>query len=559
MGPAAAEAGAVAGRAHRTPGGQGSVAERIRRIEAPLRGTALTVSERIRMFETKSTPCLQQPGGLLPGQPLGPGGTSGAVGEAAAVAAAASRSATPTSTAGGYGASSARGSGASGSAAAKSSSAVVPAQRQGAAPPKELQRSQSELRGGPRQAPQSARIWRPGSAAVDAVGASASRAPLGSSASAGRFTHVAATASSGTPSLAGPRGTDAKRSDARPLSNDLFERLAAGTRRNDIAKPQSLKAAEQGRVQEEQRQRERQEVDQGRARAAGIAGGAPVAAATSTIGATAVLMTADVASAGGNAATLAATAGAQAPPTLAAKSVPTPAPAQVQGEADRVHALALAPTSASQATTAPAPVQVPAPEERPAPEKPRDATERAATGAHAAGGRQNRQSNSVEDPQRAPEATASSAVGEAAAPPGPAALLRCLRLGPKRPEDNYEISEHGSDSEAEEAAEERDRSGKHVPKWCECYLEDLKVQSDVDPDTIFSSKVPQCVLEDIFTDAMYQQVGKTRPKRARGSSGDWRKDRLARQEIYDYKARMGQTRSWDAARPASAAEAAAGL
>lgn len=127
--------------------------------------------------------------------------------------------------------------------------------------------------------------------------------------------------------------------------------------------------------------------------------------------------------------------------------------------------------------------------------------------------------------------------------PDPCLTLRGIRLTEKLAEDNYEISEHGGDSDGEES-QSKDRSHKHVPKWCESYLEELQRQSDVDPDTIFGNKVPQCVLEDIFTNDLYRQVGKNRPKRARGSSGDWRKDKLAQCEVDHYKNRMGHKRSW---------------
>jgi len=120
--------------------------------------------------------------------------------------------------------------------------------------------------------------------------------------------------------------------------------------------------------------------------------------------------------------------------------------------------------------------------------------------------------------------------------------LRHKPLGLKLPEDNYEISDHGASDDEE--AQAKDRIGKHVPKWCETYLDALNKQSDIDPDTIFGSKVPKCALEDIFDDAMYRQAGKNRPKRARGSSGDWRKDRLTKNEIQSYKSRMGHSRTW---------------
>lgn len=136
-----------------------------------------------------------------------------------------------------------------------------------------------------------------------------------------------------------------------------------------------------------------------------------------------------------------------------------------------------------------------------------------------------------------------------------ASWLRQLQLPPKKEEDNYVISEHGSDSESEDPEQEREKISKPIPKWCDTYLESLNAQSDLDPDSIFGCKVAQCVLEDIFTEEMYQEVGKLRPKRQRGSSGDWRKDRLARHEVNDYKSRMGQVRSWELS-PSNAAAAA---
>lgn len=128
-------------------------------------------------------------------------------------------------------------------------------------------------------------------------------------------------------------------------------------------------------------------------------------------------------------------------------------------------------------------------------------------------------------------------------PPDPCLTLRGIRLTEKSAEDNYEISEQGGDSDAEES-QAMDRSHKHVPKWCKSYLEELQRQSDIDPDTIFGNKVPRCVLEDIFTNGLYRQVGKNRPKRARGSSGDWGKDKLVQCEVDHYKSKMGHKRSW---------------
>jgi len=149
---------------------------------------------------------------------------------------------------------------------------------------------------------------------------------------------------------------------------------------------------------------------------------------------------------------------------------------------------------------------------------------------------------------------------EEARQPEPWAQYRQMRLPPKRPEDNWDIS----DAESAEDPQERDRSHKHVPRWCENhpeghpkagmpkYLDLLEEQALVDPDTIFSSRVPQCILEHIFPDTLYRRVNRERPKRFRGSSGDWRRDKLTAQEVHDYKALMGQMQSWNELKAAAA-------
>jgi len=78
--------------------------------------------------------------------------------------------------------------------------------------------------------------------------------------------------------------------------------------------------------------------------------------------------------------------------------------------------------------------------------------------------------------------------------PDPVMRLRQIELKPKVAEDNYEISEPEGDSD-DDAEKSRDRSSKHIPMWCGTYLEDLEQQSDVDPDTIFCSKVSRCDLD----------------------------------------------------------------
>jgi len=66
----------------------------------------------------------------------------------------------------------------------------------------------------------------------------------------------------------------------------------------------------------------------------------------------------------------------------------------------------------------------------------------------------------------------------------------------------------------------------------------------VDPDSIFGSRVPIVRLEEVFGDDCYKTINKNRPKRARGSSGDWQRDRLTKQEISSYKQKMGHCKGW---------------
>lgn len=110
----------------------------------------------------------------------------------------------------------------------------------------------------------------------------------------------------------------------------------------------------------------------------------------------------------------------------------------------------------------------------------------------------------------------------------------------KRPEDNYEISDKGEDSETEEP----DRSHKHVPRWSSQYLELIEKQAGTDPDTIFGSRVPKCDLSTIFSDELYARCNKERPQRKRGSSGEWKQDRLSKLEVTDYKRKMGHSKKW---------------
>lgn len=117
--------------------------------------------------------------------------------------------------------------------------------------------------------------------------------------------------------------------------------------------------------------------------------------------------------------------------------------------------------------------------------------------------------------------------------------LRRIKLAPKKLEDNYEISDKGEDSD-----EEPDRSQKRIPDWSGRYMELIESQLNTDPDTIFGSKVPKCDLDLIFKDAMYAKIRTERPRRRRGSSQEWHRDRLSRSEICLYKKKMGHAKRW---------------
>jgi len=130
-----------------------------------------------------------------------------------------------------------------------------------------------------------------------------------------------------------------------------------------------------------------------------------------------------------------------------------------------------------------------------------------------------------------------------------------IPLSPKKDDDNYDMSDKEENSD--DGGEEPDRSHKHVPRWCSTYLETLATQSLVDPDSIFGSKVPLCDLESIFSIETYKKYNRDRPQRRRGSSGEWKKDRLRPNEIRDYKKKMGQTKRWSKSLKLNEAPAAA--
>lgn len=132
-----------------------------------------------------------------------------------------------------------------------------------------------------------------------------------------------------------------------------------------------------------------------------------------------------------------------------------------------------------------------------------------------------------------------------ASPRSSVAALKRRRdpLPPPRPEDNYEITEQADSEDDEELvmrSPKRLREAKHVPEWCRSYLQDFDKQRGMDPDGIFGSTLPPCLLHKIFPESLYQRFRRSMPDRRRGSSGEWSNDRPKRHEVEAYKIEMGQ-------------------
>lgn len=329
------------------------------------------------------------------------------------------------------------------------------------------------------------------------------------------------------------------------MSQESCERLAAGGRRDDFAKPKSLRAAEhakeQAKREEERRQRERLEREQERDRhKAGSKDPAAMHAHAPTAQATLYLESVRLDSHEAPAKDAAKELLKEPVSVVSTTDTLTPAGEGVSGLGSSLrlpHSAdftaggarkpsrrsAVLPPELSASDAQPPAGGVPSQQQQPQP-----------------------QQQSFVPPQvTEPTPSASSSLPAPAAHPGglePWQVLRQKALPPSRPEDNYEISDKGGDSDAED--NEELRATKHVPAWCDTYLQQLKLQADMDPDTIFGPRVPPCVLEDIFTDEIYASVGKNRPKRKRGSSGDWKRDRLQQNDVSSYKCRMGHVRSW---------------
>lgn len=113
-----------------------------------------------------------------------------------------------------------------------------------------------------------------------------------------------------------------------------------------------------------------------------------------------------------------------------------------------------------------------------------------------------------------------------------------VQLGSKNDEDQYEVTDKDTDSENELTP--NSRAKKHIPPWCANWRQKAIAQIAVDPESIFGISMPKCELDVIFTERNYQRMGLKRPKRVRGSSGNWTFDQLTQGEIDRYRAKCGQ-------------------
>ncbi len=116
---------------------------------------------------------------------------------------------------------------------------------------------------------------------------------------------------------------------------------------------------------------------------------------------------------------------------------------------------------------------------------------------------------------------------------------KLMPLAPLKPEDNYEMSDKDTDSEDEPDAQEK-RKLKRVPEWTRGWRERALAQATVDPESIFGIILPLCDLSVIFNEANYAKMRADRPKRLRGSSGNWKMDKLTQVEVDEYRNRCGQ-------------------
>jgi hypothetical protein len=120
-------------------------------------------------------------------------------------------------------------------------------------------------------------------------------------------------------------------------------------------------------------------------------------------------------------------------------------------------------------------------------------------------------------------------------------------------EDQFSVTSY-SETDTEHKAEQDERrrkrrAKKRIPDWCRDWQYMAKLQQHVDPDAIFFSlqAFPKCDLHKIFGDKdKFVGSASSRPKKHRGSSGNWGVDGLTDLEIINYKKLMGQIPSQSA-------------
>jgi hypothetical protein len=114
-------------------------------------------------------------------------------------------------------------------------------------------------------------------------------------------------------------------------------------------------------------------------------------------------------------------------------------------------------------------------------------------------------------------------------------------IGDLREEENYEVSEKDTDSENEKSETVlMRRKLKKIPEWCRGWREKCLRQMAIDPESIFGIYMPSCDLGVIFTEGNYRTMRKLRPRRIRGSSGNWKLDKLRVDEVDKYRVESGQ-------------------
>jgi hypothetical protein len=111
-------------------------------------------------------------------------------------------------------------------------------------------------------------------------------------------------------------------------------------------------------------------------------------------------------------------------------------------------------------------------------------------------------------------------------------------------DDQYSMTSY-SETDAEHKSEQDERRRKRrvkkrIPEWCKDWQYLAKMQQNIDPDTVFYTLkcFPKCDLNKVFGEN--EKYSDMKPKKHRGSSGNWGVDGLTDVEIINYKKLMGQ-------------------